>query len=198
MYNSPILRNTTSWYWEKDGVWFVYFVFWQTVKKDEFSTKCNQTDHHRMPGGRQEVRGLMFSIIISVENYYVYLLNIYCHYWYFIVRLLIDVYACMCAQEFRTWLEDEWGRTLEDIFHEHMQELILMKFIYTSQYEYVCQTVIIWLMQTIVLPTKLSFCLSKCRKLFLTQQALNSLTMTVFFECIEMMEVNYFASVPLK
>ncbi|CAI5664596.1 unnamed protein product [Oreochromis niloticus] len=27
----------------------------QTVKKDEFSTKCNQTDHHRMPGGRQEV-----------------------------------------------------------------------------------------------------------------------------------------------
>ncbi|KAG7252458.1 hypothetical protein CRUP_027805 [Coryphaenoides rupestris] len=25
-----------------------------TVKKDEFSTKCNQTDHHRMPGGRQE------------------------------------------------------------------------------------------------------------------------------------------------
>uniref|UniRef100_A0A8C1REN1 F-box protein 31 n=1 Tax=Cyprinus carpio TaxID=7962 RepID=A0A8C1REN1_CYPCA len=63
----------------------------QTVKKDEFSTKCNQTDHHRMPGGRQE--------------------------------------------EFRTWLEDEWGRTLEDIFHEHMQELILMKFIYTSQYD---------------------------------------------------------------
>ncbi|KTG38176.1 hypothetical protein cypCar_00017556 [Cyprinus carpio] len=38
-------------------------------------------------------------------------------------------------QEFRTWLEDEWGRTLEDIFHEHMQELILMKFIYTSQYD---------------------------------------------------------------
>ncbi|XP_051545074.1 F-box only protein 31-like isoform X2 [Myxocyprinus asiaticus] len=63
----------------------------QTVKKDEFSTKCNQTDHHRMPGGRQE--------------------------------------------EFRTWLEEEWGRTLEDIFHEHMQELILMKFIYTSQYD---------------------------------------------------------------
>ncbi|XP_075996854.1 F-box only protein 31 isoform X1 [Genypterus blacodes] len=62
-----------------------------TVKKDEFSTKCNQTDHHRMPGGRQE--------------------------------------------EFRTWLEEEWGRTLEDIFHEHMQELILMKFIYTSQYD---------------------------------------------------------------
>lgn len=27
----------------------------QTVKKDEFSTKCNQTDHHRMAGGRQEV-----------------------------------------------------------------------------------------------------------------------------------------------
>lgn len=25
------------------------------VKKDEFSTKCNQTDHHRMSGGRQEV-----------------------------------------------------------------------------------------------------------------------------------------------
>ncbi|KAM3869822.1 F-box only protein 31 [Diretmus argenteus] len=63
----------------------------QTVKKDEFSTKCNQTDYHRMPGGRQE--------------------------------------------EFRTWLEEEWGRTLEDIFHEHMQELILMKFIYTSQYD---------------------------------------------------------------
>ncbi|KAM9815838.1 F-box only protein 31 isoform X1 [Syngnathus typhle] len=63
----------------------------QTVRKDEFSTKCNQTDHHRMPGGRQE--------------------------------------------EFRTWLEDEWGRTLEEIFHEHMQELILMKFIYTSQYD---------------------------------------------------------------
>ncbi|XP_069917985.1 F-box only protein 31 isoform X2 [Oryctolagus cuniculus] len=63
----------------------------QIVKKDEFSTKCNQTDHHRMPGGRQE--------------------------------------------EFRTWLREEWGRTLEDIFHEHMQELILMKFIYTSQYD---------------------------------------------------------------
>ncbi|XP_026220926.1 F-box only protein 31 isoform X2 [Anabas testudineus] len=63
----------------------------QTVKKDEFSTKCNQTDHHRMPGGRQE--------------------------------------------EFRTWLDEEWGRTLEEIFHEHMQELILMKFIYTSQYD---------------------------------------------------------------
>ncbi|XP_041125301.1 F-box only protein 31-like isoform X5 [Polyodon spathula] len=63
----------------------------QIVKKDEFSTKCNQTDHHRMSGGRQE--------------------------------------------EFRTWLEEEWGRTLEDIFNEHMQELILMKFIYTSQYD---------------------------------------------------------------
>ncbi|XP_055002182.1 F-box only protein 31 [Sorex araneus] len=63
----------------------------QIVKKDEFSTKCNETDHHRMPGGRQE--------------------------------------------EFRTWLREEWGRTLEDIFHEHMQELILMKFIYTSQYD---------------------------------------------------------------
>lgn len=25
------------------------------VKRDEFSTKCNQTDHHRMSGGRQEV-----------------------------------------------------------------------------------------------------------------------------------------------
>ncbi|KAB1260848.1 F-box only protein 31 [Camelus dromedarius] len=61
------------------------------MKKDEFSTKCNQTDHHRMSGGRQE--------------------------------------------EFRTWLREEWGRTLEDIFHEHMQELILMKFIYTSQYD---------------------------------------------------------------
>ncbi|KAJ8407949.1 hypothetical protein AAFF_G00269930 [Aldrovandia affinis] len=63
----------------------------QTLKRDEFSTKCNQTDYHRMPGGRQE--------------------------------------------EFRTWLEEEWGRTLEEIFHEHMQELILMKFIYTSQYD---------------------------------------------------------------
>ncbi|XP_067359122.1 F-box only protein 31 isoform X2 [Channa argus] len=63
----------------------------QTVKKDEFSTKCNETEYHRMPGGRQE--------------------------------------------EFRTWLEEEWGRTLEEIFHEHMQELILMKFIYTSQYD---------------------------------------------------------------
>ncbi|XP_075622125.1 F-box only protein 31 isoform X2 [Balearica regulorum gibbericeps] len=63
----------------------------QILKKDEFSTKCNQTDHHRMSGGRQE--------------------------------------------EFRTWLREEWGRTLEDIFHEHMQELILMKFIYTSQYD---------------------------------------------------------------
>ncbi|XP_031292487.2 F-box only protein 31 isoform X5 [Camelus dromedarius] len=63
----------------------------QIMKKDEFSTKCNQTDHHRMSGGRQE--------------------------------------------EFRTWLREEWGRTLEDIFHEHMQELILMKFIYTSQYD---------------------------------------------------------------
>lgn len=31
-------------------------LFFQTVKKDEFSTKCNQTDHHRMPGGRQEVQ----------------------------------------------------------------------------------------------------------------------------------------------
>nr|XP_058901905.1 F-box only protein 31 isoform X2 [Kogia breviceps] len=39
------------------------------------------------------------------------------------------------VQEFRTWLREEWGRTLEDIFHEHMQELILMKFIYTSQYD---------------------------------------------------------------
>lgn len=33
-------------------------------------------------------------------------------------------------------MDEEWGRTLEEIFHEHMQELILMKFIYTSQYEY--------------------------------------------------------------
>nr|XP_039325444.1 LOW QUALITY PROTEIN: F-box only protein 31-like [Saimiri boliviensis boliviensis] len=57
----------------------------------KFSTKCNQTYHHRMSGGRQE--------------------------------------------EFWTWLREEWGRTLEDIFHEHMQELILMKFIYTSQYD---------------------------------------------------------------
>ncbi|XP_067905057.1 F-box only protein 31-A isoform X4 [Heterodontus francisci] len=65
------------------------------MKKDEFSTKCNQTDFHRMAGGRQEVG----------------------------------------IEEFRTWLAEEWGRTLEDIFHEHMQELILMKFIYTSQYD---------------------------------------------------------------
>lgn len=43
--------------------------------------------------------------------------------------------AHFSLQEFRTWLREEWGRTLEDIFHEHMQELILMKFIYTSQYE---------------------------------------------------------------
>uniref|UniRef100_A0A8C0BLS4 F-box protein 31 n=1 Tax=Buteo japonicus TaxID=224669 RepID=A0A8C0BLS4_9AVES len=41
----------------------------------------------------------------------------------------------LVLQEFRTWLREEWGRTLEDIFHEHMQELILMKFIYTSQYD---------------------------------------------------------------
>ncbi|XP_061404285.1 F-box only protein 31 isoform X1 [Lethenteron reissneri] len=60
-------------------------------KKDEFSTKCIQTDFHRMSGGRQE--------------------------------------------EFRTWLQDEWGKTLEEIFIEHTQELILMKFIYTSQYD---------------------------------------------------------------
>ncbi|XP_006860179.1 PREDICTED: F-box only protein 31 [Chrysochloris asiatica] len=63
----------------------------QIMKTDEFSTKCNQTDHHRMSGGRQE--------------------------------------------EFRTWLREEWGHTLEDIFHAHTQELILMKFIYTSQYD---------------------------------------------------------------
>ena len=43
--------------------------------------------------------------------------------------------TCVLLKEFRTWLREEWGRTLEDIFHEHMQELILMKFIYTSQYE---------------------------------------------------------------
>lgn len=43
--------------------------------------------------------------------------------------------TCVLSKEFRTWLREEWGRTLEDIFHEHMQELILMKFIYTSQYE---------------------------------------------------------------
>ncbi|KAM4722044.1 F-box only protein 31 [Rhinophrynus dorsalis] len=63
----------------------------QIVKKDEFSTKCIQTDYHRMSGGRQE--------------------------------------------EFRTWLREDLGRTLEDIFHEHMQELILMKFIYICQYD---------------------------------------------------------------
>ncbi|OCT84536.1 hypothetical protein XELAEV_18022689mg [Xenopus laevis] len=63
----------------------------QIVKKDEFSTKCLQTDYHRMSGGRQE--------------------------------------------EFRTWLREDLGRTLEDIFHEHMQELILMKFIYICQYD---------------------------------------------------------------
>lgn len=33
-----------------------WFCYCKTGKKDEFSTKCNQTDHHRMPGGRQEVR----------------------------------------------------------------------------------------------------------------------------------------------
>ncbi|KAM8947578.1 F-box only protein 31 isoform 2-T2 [Pelodytes ibericus] len=63
----------------------------QIVKNDEFSTKCVQTDYHRMSGGRQE--------------------------------------------EFRTWLREDLGRTLEDIFHEHMQELILMKFIYICQYD---------------------------------------------------------------
>ncbi|KAM3918378.1 F-box only protein 31 isoform 1-T1 [Leptodactylus fuscus] len=63
----------------------------QLVKKDEFCTKCLQTDYHRMSGGRQE--------------------------------------------EFRTWLRDDLGRTLDDIFHEHMQELILMKFIYICQYD---------------------------------------------------------------
>ncbi|CAH2324116.1 F-box only 31 isoform X1 [Pelobates cultripes] len=63
----------------------------QIVKKDEFCTKCLQTDYHRMSGGRQE--------------------------------------------EFRTWLREDLGRTLEDIFHEHMQELILMKFIYICQYD---------------------------------------------------------------
>ncbi|KAM4614181.1 F-box only protein 31 isoform 2-T2 [Discoglossus pictus] len=36
-------------------------------------------------------------------------------------------------EEFRTWLREDLGRTLEDIFHEHMQELILMKFIYICQ-----------------------------------------------------------------
>ncbi|XP_054583066.1 F-box only protein 31-like [Eptesicus fuscus] len=58
--------------------------------KDEFSTKCNQTDHHRMPGGRQE--------------------------------------------EFRVWLREEWGRTLEDISQDPWKEFIPMKFIY-SQYD---------------------------------------------------------------
>ncbi|XP_063801745.1 F-box only protein 31 isoform X2 [Pseudophryne corroboree] len=63
----------------------------QMEKKDQFCTKCLQTDYHRMSGGRQE--------------------------------------------EFRTWLRDDLGRTLDDIFHEHMQELILMKFIYICQYD---------------------------------------------------------------
>lgn len=48
---------------------------------------------------------------------------------------LSSPFSLLVPQEFRTWLREEWGRTLEDIFHEHMQELILMKFIYTSQYE---------------------------------------------------------------
>ncbi|XP_075045423.1 F-box only protein 31 isoform X2 [Mixophyes fleayi] len=63
----------------------------QMERKDQFCTKCLQTDYHRMSGGRQE--------------------------------------------EFRTWLRDDLGRTLDDIFHEHMQELILMKFIYICQYD---------------------------------------------------------------
>ncbi|KAJ3595798.1 hypothetical protein NHX12_002212 [Muraenolepis orangiensis] len=37
----------------------------QIVKKDEFSTKCSQTDHHRMPGGRQEELILMKFIYTS-------------------------------------------------------------------------------------------------------------------------------------
>lgn len=39
--------------WSSDVTCCAYGL--QTVKNDEFSTKCNQTDHHRMPGGRQEV-----------------------------------------------------------------------------------------------------------------------------------------------
>lgn len=46
------------------------------VKKDEFSTKCNQTDHHRMSGGRQEVSpgvregasGKMFSWLVACSR----------------------------------------------------------------------------------------------------------------------------------
>lgn len=55
----------------------------------------------------------------------------------FLQKRIYVTFIILClSQEFRTWLEEEWGRTLEEIFHEHMQELILMKFIYTSQYEY--------------------------------------------------------------
>ncbi|XP_023616864.1 F-box only protein 31 isoform X2 [Myotis lucifugus] len=96
----------------------------QIVKKDEFSTKCNQTEYHRMSGGRQEV---------SLRSCHQEQTSSACRQpegslpW-FILTLLVQ-------KEFRTWLREEWGRTLEDIFHEHMQELILMKFIYTSQYD---------------------------------------------------------------
>ncbi|EPY83230.1 F-box only protein 31-like protein [Camelus ferus] len=55
-------------------------------------------------------------------------------------------------QEFRTWLREEWGRTLEDIFHEHMQELILMKFIYTSQYEYRGPGPPLWVLHVLLRP----------------------------------------------
>lgn len=38
-------------------------------------------------------------------------------------------------EEFWMWLREEWGCMLEDIFYEYMQEFILMKFIYISQYD---------------------------------------------------------------
>lgn len=74
-------------------------------------TECQEAD-------RRWVRYFCFSNICTIMLY------------------LMHFIVCISVQEFRTWLEEEWGRTLEDIFHEHMQELILMKFIYTSQYEY--------------------------------------------------------------
>ncbi|KAJ6657188.1 hypothetical protein lerEdw1_002777, partial [Lerista edwardsae] len=96
----------------------------QIVKKDEFSTKCNQTDHHRMSGGRQEEHkgGQLPFAGVFLSSCQAPIAH----------HRLASLWA---LQEFRTWLQEEWGRTLEDIFHEHMQELILMKFIYTSQYD---------------------------------------------------------------